>query len=427
MKDSYMIIISLDAVDTKDFEILRELPNFKRLSEKSSYSKEVDTVYPSLTYPAHTTIVTGKYPNNHGIINNTLVQPGNTSPDWFWHKDKIQGKTIYDLAKEKGLKTAALLWPVTAKANIDYNLPEIFANRWWQNQILVSLANGSKAYQFQLNSRFRNLRNGINQPELDNFVIASLLHTLRKKQPELIMVHLTDVDSQRHQHGYSSPEALYGLKRHDSRIGEILNCLQLMGIQDETTIVVLGDHSCKDTDYVIKLNKLFIDKGWIVFDNKGRLSDWIVFMNSCDGSAYIYLKDNCNLELLNQVKSLIEEFSKNNNNCIEEILIGEEACKVGADKTCALMLEAKEGYYFVGDFEGQPIEKTGNKYYKATHGYSTKHKKDYKTFFMISGSNIKKDFNIGKMHLVDEGPTIAKLLGGTLPEADGKVINHIFV
>lgn len=427
MNENYMIIISMDAVDKKDFEILRELPNFKRLLEKSSYSSEVETVYPSLTYPAHVTIVTGKYPKNHGVINNFLIQPGNKNPDWFWHKNKIHGKTIYDLAKEKDMKVASLLWPVTAKSNIDYNLPEILANKWWQNQIIVSLANGSKAYQFQLNSKFRGLRNGINQPELDNFVMASLLHTLREKQPGLTMVHLTDVDSQRHKYGYNSPEALYALKRHDSRIGEILNCLHLMGIENKTTIVALGDHSFKNADYVIKLNKFFIDKGWITFDKKGKLSDWIVFMNYCDGSAYIYLKDNTNADLLKQVKNSIKEFSKSHNNCIEEILTGKEAGKLGADSSCALMLEAKEGYYFINDFEGDVIEKTGDKYDKATHGYSPKHKNDYETFFVVSGSTVKKDFNIGKMHLVDEGPTIAKLLGGTLPEADGKVINHIFV
>ena len=176
-----MIIISLDAVDKKDFEILKELPNFKKLIEKSSYSFEVESVYPSLTYPAHTTIITGKYPNNHGVINNILIQPGKNDPDWFWHRNKIQGETLYDLAKKKGMKIANLLWPVTAKGDIDYNLPEIFPNKWWQNQIIVSLLNGSIGYQLELNNKFKDLRNGTKQPGLDNFIMASFFAYIKRK------------------------------------------------------------------------------------------------------------------------------------------------------------------------------------------------------------------------------------------------------
>lgn len=427
MKDNHIIMISLDAVDKNDFNILKELPNFKKILESSSYSCEVESVYPSLTYPAHTTIVTGKYPKNHGVINNIITKPGDNNPAWLWHKHNINGETIYDLAKEQGMSIASLLWPVTAKANIDYNLPEIFPTKPWQNQILLSLLNGSKSYQFKLNAKFGTLRNGIKQPELDNFIMASLLNTLREKQPGLTMVHLTDVDSQRHEHGYNSSEALYALKRHDCRLGEILNCLHLMGIEEDTSIIILGDHSFKDADYVIKLNKLFIDKGWILFDEKGKLTDWLVFMNFCDGSAYIYLKDNDNVELLKLVKSALLEFSTSNNDCIESILTSKEASELGADPNCSLMIEAKEGYYFINDMSGDIIEATGDKYHKATHGYSPKTKQDYETFFVISGKNIKKNFNIGKMRLIDEGPTIAKLIGSKLPNADGKVLNHIFV
>ena len=67
----YCIVLSLDAVGARDFELLKEQPNIKEILVDASYSTEVLSVYPSITYPAHTSIVTGKYPNVHGIINNT--------------------------------------------------------------------------------------------------------------------------------------------------------------------------------------------------------------------------------------------------------------------------------------------------------------------------------------------------------------------
>nr|MBR9646502.1 alkaline phosphatase family protein [Streptococcus sp. 11-4097] len=90
---------------------------------------------------------------------------------------------------------AALLWPVTGRANIDYNLPEIFPNRPWQNQILVSLFSGSPLYQLDLNQRFGHIRNGLSQPELDDFVLASAVHTIQTKKPNVMFIHFTDLDT----------------------------------------------------------------------------------------------------------------------------------------------------------------------------------------------------------------------------------------
>ena len=118
MESKYMVVISFDAVSSEDVEVLKNLPNFKKLIENGSWIKRVDSIYPTLTYPAHTTIVTGKYPSNHGIIDNTVFKVGDFLPNWYWYRNKIKGDTLYDLARDKGLTTCSLLWPVTGKAKI---------------------------------------------------------------------------------------------------------------------------------------------------------------------------------------------------------------------------------------------------------------------------------------------------------------------
>lgn len=215
----HLIIISFDCLSALDFPTLKDLPHFQHILETGAYVEKVETVYPSVTYACHTSIVTGNYPNRHGVINNTLLQPGWRSPDWNWHRDSINGTTLYDEAKKAGLITASLLWPVTAKAKIDYNMPEIFANRPWHHQILVSLINGTPGFQWELNKRFGHIRKGLNQPALDDFVLESTVHTIKTKKPNLLMVHFTDLDTQRHHHGFSSNEALAALQRHDIRLG----------------------------------------------------------------------------------------------------------------------------------------------------------------------------------------------------------------
>ena len=105
-----------------------------------------------------------------------------------------------------------------------------------------------------------------------------------------------------------------------------------------------------------------------------------------------------------------------------------EAEKMGADPNCAFMLEARKGFYFIESFEGDYIKQISSvdmkgetKYTLATHGYSPR-KPDYTTFFMAAGKGINKGQLIPHMNLVDIGPTLAAMLGVTLGETDGKVI-----
>lgn len=426
-KTKFLFVISFDGLATLDFEYISKLPNFKEFIEKASYCKKVYSVYPTLTYPAHATIVTGKYPKNHGIINNTLLQLNRKKPDWYWKRQYLKGETLYDLAIEKGMKVAAILWPVTAKSKIQYNMPEVLANRPWQNQIIVSMLNGTPLYQYRLNKNFGHLRSGVRQPNLDNFAHEAFLDTIKSKRPNLSLVHYTDLDTTRHIHGFHSQNVVEALERHDRRLGEIINTLKENGIYEESTIVLLGDHSSLDEDKVVNLNVLLREKGYISINNKGNIADYKAIVKNCDGSAYIYLKDKENVKLKEEIYNLLKEFNEDFN-CIEFIYNSEEAANFGADPKCTFMLEANKGYYFLDEFEGEVIREVKDQdigvvpdFTRSTHGYSP-FKENYTTVFMAAGKGVRKGAVIEEMNLIDEGPTLGKLLGIELKEADGKVI-----
>lgn len=422
-----LIVISFDGLSTLDFEYIKTLPNFGEFLSTASYCSKVHSIYPSLTYPAHTSIITGKYPKNHGVINNTLLQPGRETPDWYWYRRYVKGDTLYDLAIDQGMSVAALLWPVTARSRIQYNMPEIFANRPWQNQIMVSLGSGSPLYQYKLNKEFGHLRQGTTQPYLDNFTHQALLHTLRHKKPELILVHFTDLDSMRHFKGFASVEAQEALRRHDARLGEMIQVLKNEQLYEESTIILLGDHSSLDEDKIIHLNVLFREQGWITVQGTGHIASYEVISKNCDGSAYIYFKEKGNLALKSKVWALLTELQEKYG-CLETMYTGEEAAQLGADPNCDFMLEAVQGYYFLDSCHGEVIKQiqpgeagvvphvTVN-----THGYSP-YKENYTTVFMAAGKGIKKGAVIEKMSLIDEGPTMARLLGLNMKDADGSVL-----
>ena len=421
----YLYVISFDGLSVLDFDYIKDLPNFKDYLQEAAYSKEVYSVYPSLTYPAHATIVTGKYPKNHGIINNTLLQVNRKSPDWYWKRKYVKGETLYDLAIDKGMKVAALLWPVTAKSRIQYNLPEIFANRPWQNQILVSLMNGSPLYQYKLNKEFGHLRKKLEQPYLDDFTHASLLSTIKKKNAELTLVHYTDLDTMRHLYGFYSKEAKSALERLDQRLGDVIKAIKDKDIYEKSTVVVLGDHSSLDEDKIINLNTLLKEKGYIKMKGS-RILDYKAIAKSCDGSAYIYIKDK---NLIAEIKELLESFNEKEQ-CIESIYSRTEAKRLGADPKCSFMLEAQKGYYFLDELEGAVIRQilpgeAGHisQVTASTHGYSP-FKDNYTTVFMAAGKGINNGNIIGEMRLVDEGPTLGALLGLEFMECDGDVLEE---
>jgi predicted AlkP superfamily pyrophosphatase or phosphodiesterase len=426
----YLIVISFDCLSALDIPILETLPHFQTILQNGAYVQNVETIYPSVTYPCHATIVTGNYPNRHGVINNTLLQPGRPSPDWNWFRKSITGTTLYDEVKKANMTTAALLWPVTGKADIDYNMPEIFANRPWQNQILVSLLSGSPIYQLDLNNRFGHIRNGLQQPELDHFVLESTVHTIKTKKPNLLLVHFTDLDTQRHYHGFSSHQAVAAIHRHNDRLGRILGALNTSGIAENSTVVILGDHSALDEAKALNLNVLLHQHNLISTNDKGRVINWLAYCKSCDGSAYIYVKDKHDSTTYESVNRLLQALLADDSSGIEAVLTGKQAAAKGADSTCAFMIEAQKGYYFLEDFQGDYIKTiseedvtSDKKYTVATHGYSPT-KENYSTIFMAAGKGIQP-ITLPSIRLIDEGPTLARLLGVSLGDTDGRIIEEL--
>lgn len=421
MKKQRMYIISLDAFGASDLTYAATLPNFKLLLERSALVEKVETVYPSLTYMAHTSIVTGVYPNKHGITNNTYLQPGRKSPDWHWYATDIQVPSLFDAVHEKGYKTATFLWPVTGRSkSIDYNLVEIFPNRPWQNQVLVSLYSSTTKFILELEQKFGHLRNGIKQPELDEFLTASILETIKTKNPDLMAIHYVELDSMRHHFGVDSPESYQAIRNMDKHLGQIITAMKQKGIFEETVIAILGDHYQIDTHTTIHLNSYFQQLGWINRNKNNQLLNWEVMAKSADGATYIYTKPGTDLH---KVRKALEDFPKG----IETIYTQEQAEQLGADPACSFLVEAERGYYFVDNL-GPLFETTqGSEYHKATHGFSPT-KENYETMLFLSGPGIDSEARLPFARLVDEGPTFLYAMGYEFNHAtDGKILKELFL
>lgn len=427
-----VMVISFDAVGSADLAVLQTLPHFQKALENAALCRHVNSVYPSLTYPAHTSIMTGRMPKNHGVVNNVRLQPEREKPDWIYQRKEIKAPTLYSQARKKGMKTAGLLWPVIGRSGMDYYVPEIMVTRKWQNQILVNALNGPLGYQLGLQCRFGHLRSGISQPGLDDFITESALYTIRKYNPELFFLHLTDVDTMRHQYGVHHEEAARALERHDRRLGRILEALAETGEMEETTVVLLGDHYQKDVNRAACLNYALKKAGLLTVRN-GRIRSWKAFAQNCDGSCYLYLNPKLYRknaaakqeaqEVQRRVQDVVGRLAGREEFGIERVFTGKEAGRLGADPGCFLMLEAKEGWYFADDFDRlikKPEQAEGSRMW-GTHGFLPQGEA-YQTFFAMKGcgvcpGNVERD-----IALWDEGATLAALLDVDLGETDGQAV-----
>nr|MBQ8252799.1 alkaline phosphatase family protein [Lachnospiraceae bacterium] len=418
-----MIIISLDAVGERDLAFLSSLPNFNRIREKAAYCDHVKSVYPSVTYPAHTTIVTGLVPAQHGVVNNLRMQPErNGREDWLWHRKYVNADTIYDAARQSGYVTASLLWPVTARSRIRYCVPEIFPNRSWQNQVMISAVNGPIPYQIELLKRFGAQLKGTQQPYLDNFVTDAAEYTIRKYNPDLFLIHLTDVDTHRHIYGLDAPQVQEAMKRHDERLGRLLEALEETGDMERTTVVVLGDHCQINVDTVIYPNYYLKKAGYITCKGD-KIVSYDFYAQHCDGCCYIYASDELMRDMKEMSKSERRSLMETLRSCLKQIpeemiakiVPRKEVKQLGADENCICMLEANPGYYFQNAFEKpfEKVEETEGHRMKATHGYMPD-LPGYETFFMMSGYKVEPGMLKEEMHLYEEAPILADILGVTL-------------
>lgn len=421
----YLVVISYDAFSEDNWEMAKILPNLSRLIRTGAYSTKLRSVYPTLTYVVHSTLVTGIYPHKHGIIHNNPFQPfvEEKNQKWYWFRDDIKVPTIYDAVKEANMNTAGILWPVTGKSSIKYNLPEIVAINN-ENQALKVLKNGNPFFCINMELKYGRILNGVQQPNLDDFSTMCAIDTIKRKKPNLLLLHLIDLDDTKHKHGTDGTEIEYAIKHMDKRLGDIIKAVDDAGILDDTVFLVVGDHGQFNVNYKVHLNNLLKENNLIVEKNGNKV--WRAFFQSTGGSAYLHIKQG-DKEAEKLAIEVIKKAMEEDKHGIEFFYFRHELEKFNVHKSIKYMVEAKKGYSFEDSLSDVTIEDLGRKGIKyATHGYLPD-KDNYKCNFVISGKEIKNEYDIGNIEMVDIAPTMAKILGINFNNCDGRSLDEIFI
>lgn len=394
-------MISLDAVDDKDVDFLLTLPNFSALCNCGTLVREVDSVFVSNTYPAHTSIITGMYPQKHGVIENVLTQPGKSSPSWRCDRHSIKVPTLYDQAAQVGRSVCSILYPVTCRSGIRWNFPEIPGEKNAIKLILKMLRGGSPGFILSSLWQNRSHLKGMMEPGLDDFSTQVAINSTIRKKPDLLLLHLIDVDDQKHRFGPESEQAKEALRRHDKRLGLLYDTLRKIYLDKENfAIIVFSDHGCLPVHTAVEPND-FLKRYGLIREPTHKAGDYDAFFHNAGGTTFLkILQPDKTEDIMHMVSDIMRE------PFVKRKLTEEEMSTSGMNSEYFCGIEAAEGFCFGELHAGQ-------------HGYSLK-QENYHAFYLAASSKIECNKIIKGGSIVDICPLAADLLEIPCWEMDGR-------
>lgn len=412
------LVISIDALISADIERLKKLPNLGRIMKQASWAEDILCCYPTLTYPCHVTISTGCWPDRHGICNNEKFQPlSKDRPEWYWFRKDIKTPTLIDYAKAAGLTTAAITWPVMGDCGADYNIAEIWAPHEEDDPTpYFDLADSPKAKE--IFERNKHMLRWMKTPQMDEFAAQCAVDIIKEYRPDLMFLHLSYVDHQRHKLGVRSEQLDHAFAFVDEQLGRVFDALDETGGLENTNIAVLGDHGQLYCDQMFHLNTVLRDMGFLTEEN-GTVTSWKIYAAQCAFSAQIYRQPDVDPKLVYETICKIRDQYPGS---ISQIFTKEQAADLHLTGEFDFVVEAGDRTAFdktanATEYFTSVDEIREYKLSVSTHGHLPE--KGDKPPFILSGPDVIPGKVQKGGYLVDEAPTLLRLLGITENHMDG--------
>jgi len=422
-EDPSVLLISIDGL-APDYVINADayglkVPVLREFVSKGAYSSNVVNVTPTVTYPNHTSLVTGVSPREHGIYTNTLFDPeGVEQGGWNWYGEQIKARTLWEAAKDEGMTTAAVLWPVSVgHSAIDYNVPEYWRVKEASDDYLlnaVATPRGFLETVQSVDSLFINGGKEANDWAFDEKLADIAIEMIRQGQPNLLTVHIVGLDSAQHTEGPlpGSASARETLEQLDRIVGRIIDAQRQ--VYPNGTVAIASDHGFHPVTATVNLNAAFSGAGLIELDDNNRLKSWQAYAWGSGGSASVVLKDPQDEAVRAEVDRILSELAADPANGIASVLRGEEAIAEGALPQASFMVDCRGGFATGGALVGNVLRPTARLI--GTHGYRNTHPEMHSAFFVM-GAGIEHGKRLGEIDIRSIAPTLAKELGVSLPDA----------
>jgi predicted AlkP superfamily pyrophosphatase or phosphodiesterase len=424
---SPVLLVSIDGLRAGDVIEAKQrgldLPELSAFLHEGSYATGVTGVTPTVTYPSHTTLVTGVAPAVHGIYSNYAFDPTwHNDHGWNWYAQDIRVTTLWQAVRDKGGKTASLMWPVSVGAPIDYNLPELWRSGSEDDRKLLRAVStpGLLDEADQALGVYPQVKSYTAEDDARRAEYAAWIW--QHKHPQLLTLHLNSLDSVEHDYGPGTPQAKADLTRLDQVIGKLRRAVTQ---NDPNTIVaIVSDHGFAGVQHDVNLFQPFIEAGLITLakpkqddpEAKRTVASWQATPWPNGGSYAIVLQHPEDQAMQVRVRALLDKLAADPRLGIERILDAKQIAEQGGNPQASFYVGLKLGYE---SSESSLSPLVGAPHELGTHGYLRQHAEMNATF-LIAGPGIPAGKSLGQIDMRDIAPTLAKLLEVQLPQATGK-------
>lgn len=390
------------------------IPALRRLMKDGTRADAMTSVYPTVTYPAHTTLITGVSPKAHGIVNNLPFDPyGKNQDGWYWYASDVKVPTVVDVARKNHLPTANVYWPVTVGAAFDASFPQVWrAQNDEDDKLMRALSTPglADAVAQQYGSIPAEHRTDVERANAAEWIFGH-------ERPALALVYFTDLDTEQHKTGPFSKGAYAKLELIDKQLGRLLAASETAGTFAQTSWIVVSDHGFAAVHSAVKPSVLLRERGFLNV-GAGKVTSYRAAAWKAGGTAAIVLADPKDVATRTAVLAALEEAKKDPKNGIAEVVPGATAEAAGGFPGVAAVLVAADGFVFANGHDGPMVVPSWD---LGAHGYPPTDPR-MRASFLAAGRGVVAGAKIGTVRMIDVAPTIAALLSLTLPSPEGAPI-----
>ncbi len=417
-----VLLISIDGLQPAD--VIDEsrgfsAPNLRALMTAGAYATGVRNVLPTVTYPNHTTLITGVAPSVHGIANNTTFDPlQKNQGGWYWYETDIRTPTLWDAVKTKGGVVASVRWPVSVGARaIDWNIPEVW-RAWTPDDLKLVEALSTPGLVAELEKSTGTPAAAMFSQEVDGDLARAKFAAaiMTEKRPQFMTLHLISLDHFEHEDGPGSDKAKATLSALDAAVGDLVAAARRA--QPDLVVAIASDHGFARITQATNLYVPFVEAGLISYDaEKRRVTGWEATPWGASGSAAVVLARPKDKKLRKKVAALLKQLQADPALKIARVIDAKEIARMGGAKNASFWVDFEPGEAFMGyNFTGPAVTPAGS---MGTHGFLPDNPEMRASFF-ISGAPAPAGRNLGEIDMRDIAPTLAKILGVSLDGATGE-------
>lgn len=416
----HVILISIDAFRP---EFCQDeswpAPTLQQLAWEGAHAEAVTSVFPSLTYPAHATMVTGALPVRHGIWQNEPFEPGGQTGRWWWEASALQVPTLWDAVRAGGGTTAAVSWPVTVGAAIDWNVPDVWPLRQDADP-MDPIRHATRPpdlfaeIEREATGRLRAETFGISCVAREDRVGAIAAYLFERYRPTLLMMHLIGTDHVQHERGRSNPLVRRAVGAADRAIGQVLEAVERLDLRGRTAFVITGDHGSVDVHTELRPNVWLVEAG--LMEDRPDRGRWRAAFHASGGSAFLRLRHAGDDTTVREVRRCVEALPRGERGLLR-IVEREELDQLGADPEALFALAAVPGVQFTAASCG-PARVASH---GGAHGYHPD-EPQMQTGFVAAGAGVRPGATAPRMSLQHVAPLVARLLGLDFVAPDGVLL-----